>query len=50
MLPPEVGYLAKTRSIIPVTVDKIGLIKWREFQFRRMTLDELEQFELPAWV
>lgn len=49
-LPVVVKHFAATRSIIPVSMSKSSLVKWRELQKRRMTLEELTKYEdAPAW-
>lgn len=49
-LPTIIVQFAPVRSIIPVSIDKAGLVKWRELQERRMTIEELEAHsDAPAW-
>lgn len=49
-LPEIVRLMAGSRSLLPVTIDKVGLVKWRELQERRMTIEELEAYaDAPAW-
>lgn len=49
-LPEVVLRFAATRSLLPVSKDKVGLLKWRDLQERRLSVEELEQYaNAPAW-
>lgn len=49
-LPDIIYQMASSRSLLPVSIDKVGLVKWRELQTRRMSIEELEAFkDAPAW-
>lgn len=49
-LPRIIQLFSYKRSLLPVDIDKRGLLKWREFQERKMTLEELQEYaNAPAW-
>ena len=44
LLPLALAYLSKGYSVIPVGFDKIPLISWKPFQFRKANPEELVQW------